>query len=267
MRGLPQFASLIILSLIGGMGCNQNAAWRQQQAVMQQQQTSQIAEFERRASGLDASNRDLHAQLAQAQQQSKILEDELKLVRRQLGDTSNQLAQAQQLAMESQKQVKAIQASTKHRGGAIIRPNNSIQADLSKIQIPGVSARQDGDVIRIEIPADNLFSPSTNTLLPTSETILNQVSQVLRQEFQGNKIGVEGHTDNRPPQAPYTSTHQLSASMAQTVFDQLTGRYGLPAGRIVVVGHGGNHPIVSNATPAGQQRNRRVDLVIYPESD
>lgn len=55
--------------------------------------------------------------------------------------------------------------------------------------------------------------------------------------------------------------------MAQTVFDQMTGRYGMNAARIVVVGHGANHPVVSNATPAGQQRNRRVDLVIYPQSD
>ena len=32
-----------------------------------------------------------------------------------------------------------------------------------------------------------------------------------------------------------------------------------------VVGHGSNHPVVSNATPAGKERNRRVELVVYPE--
>jgi outer membrane protein OmpA-like peptidoglycan-associated protein len=32
-----------------------------------------------------------------------------------------------------------------------------------------------------------------------------------------------------------------------------------------VAGHGGNHPVVSNATAAGRERNRRIELVIYPE--
>jgi outer membrane protein OmpA-like peptidoglycan-associated protein len=31
------------------------------------------------------------------------------------------------------------------------------------------------------------------------------------------------------------------------------------------VAHGANHPVVSNATAAGRTRNRRMELVIYPE--
>lgn len=257
---------LLIALPVAALGCNQNAAWRQQQVVMQQQTQSQIAEFERRATGLDASNRDLHSQLAQAQQQSKILQDELTLVRRQLNDTANQLAQSQQIATEREKKVEAMMASTQYRGGAVIRPNNSLKADLNKINIPGITARQDGDVIRMEIPADSLFVPGTNTLTQNADNILSQVSSVLQREFSANKVGVEGHTDNQSVRSPYTSAHQLSASMAQTVFDQLSGRYRFDPARLVVVGHGSNHPVVSNATPAGQQRNRRVDLVIYPEA-
>ncbi len=263
-----RFCCLTIVSLaLAGLGCNQNAAWRQQQVLAQQQTQAQIAEFERRASGLDASNQDLHSQLAQAQQQSKILQDELNLVRRQLNDTTSQLAQSQEIAKEREQKVQTLMASTQYRGGAVIRPNNSLTAEINKIQIPGVTARQDGDVLRIEIPADTLFQPGTNSLTPNSDAILSQVTSTLQRDFPQNKIGVEGHTDNQPVRAPYTSSHQLSASMAQTVFDQMTGRYGMNAARIVVVGHGANHPVVSNATPAGQQRNRRVDLVIYPQSD
>jgi outer membrane protein OmpA-like peptidoglycan-associated protein len=35
--------------------------------------------------------------------------------------------------------------------------------------------------------------------------------------------------------------------------------------QLFVVGHGSNHPIVSNGSPEGKQRNRRVELVVYPE--
>ena len=35
---------------------------------------------------------------------------------------------------------------------------------------------------------------------------------------------------------------------------------------LLVVGHGGSHPVVSNATEAGRARNRRIEIVVYPES-
>ena len=50
------------------------------------------------------------------------------------------------------------------------------------------------------------------------------------------------------------------------VYDALVRTAGVPSNQLFVVGHGSNHPVVSNATPAGQARNRRVELVIYPET-
>ena len=52
---------------------------------------------------------------------------------------------------------------------------------------------------------------------------------------------------------------------AAAVFDFLTTRTPLKEGQLFIVAHGANHPLVSNATAAGRTRNRRVELVIYPE--
>jgi flagellar motor protein MotB len=49
------------------------------------------------------------------------------------------------------------------------------------------------------------------------------------------------------------------------VFDFLCGRTTLKPGQLFVVAHGPNHPVVSNATAAGRARNRRIELVVYPE--
>ena len=35
--------------------------------------------------------------------------------------------------------------------------------------------------------------------------------------------------------------------------------------QLFVIGHGGNHPVVSNASDAGKARNRRIEFVVYPE--
>ena len=37
--------------------------------------------------------------------------------------------------------------------------------------------------------------------------------------------------------------------------------------QLFVVGHGANHSAVSNAPPAGNARDRRVEIVVYPQSD
>jgi len=40
----------------------------------------------------------------------------------------------------------------------------------------------------------------------------------------------------------------------------------LSPSQFVVVGHGGNHPVLSAVTPTAKKRNARVELVIYPET-
>ena len=50
------------------------------------------------------------------------------------------------------------------------------------------------------------------------------------------------------------------------VYDALVRAGGMSARQLFVVGHGGSHPVVSNATDAGRARNRRIEVVIYPET-
>ena len=64
----------------------------------------------------------------------------------------------------------------------------------------------------------------------------------------------------------WQSQHQLTVAQATAVFEQLATRYHFNPQQLFVLGHGSNHPRVSNATSAGQAKNRRVELVIYPET-
>jgi flagellar motor protein MotB len=58
----------------------------------------------------------------------------------------------------------------------------------------------------------------------------------------------------------------MAVAQAMAVYDALTRTAGIPPQQLFVVGHGGSQPLVSNATEAGRARNRRVELVIYPET-
>jgi flagellar motor protein MotB len=104
-------------------------------------------------------------------------------------------------------------------------------------------------------------------LSQTAAAAVEEIAGAIRQHYPQQIVGVEAHTDNRSVAGTaWRNNHQLSAAQAMAVFDQLTEQHRLPANQLFVLGHGANHPVASNATSAGQTRNRRVEVVIYPET-
>jgi flagellar motor protein MotB len=97
--------------------------------------------------------------------------------------------------------------------------------------------------------------------------LLRAIAADLSQNYSQQMIGIEGHTDGSPMTSPqYPTDQHLAVAQAMAVYDGLTRMGGLPARQLFVVGHGGTHPLVSNATEAGRARNRRIEIVIYPDT-
>ncbi len=257
------------LALLLVAGCQQNPLTAnapppmppQQLAMMQQQQ-----ELQTRASSLDLNNQELEVKLAQAQQQSRLMQDQLAVMREQLNSTTQQLAQSRDAQSTSEQHVQAMTASLTKRSSAAITANSSLDRNLPKINIPGIEVRQDGDVVRIELPADRLFNPGTAQLRQDGVPLITAVMAEVERAYPNQIIGIEGHCDSDPPpQGMWISNHQLSTARASAVFDYLTTRSGIRPQQLFVVAHGSNHPVASNATMQGKARNRRVELVVYPE--
>ena len=160
-----------------------------------------------------------------------------------------------------------LQASTRKQGGAMITANNSVRQSLAMVDIAGVEVRQEQDVIRIEMPSDELFQRGTIQLTPTAYAYLDKIADAIARNYPQQRVGIEGHTDSAPTFGGNgTTNHQLSSMQALAVFDILTRRNRLPARQLFVQGMGANHPRASNATDAGRAKNRRVELVIYPQT-
>ena len=81
---------------------------------------SQVQDLNRRVGQLDVNNADLHRQLAQAEQARQTSQEQVTLLQRQLGEMATRLKDTQLAKVESDRQVSAIQASTRARGGATI---------------------------------------------------------------------------------------------------------------------------------------------------
>ncbi len=264
------------VGLLAG-GCNQSRAvtapgaassgWTQPGGALPNvtiPQDAQLQDLGRRASALDADNRDLHTELARTDQQNQLLKQELSLVREQLAKLSSQVRETELAKQEANRQVEALQATVTRGGGAVLKANNSLQDSLQLIQIAGLDVRQDGDVIRIAVPADQLFQPGTSQMLPSAYSLLDQVASSLSRAYPRHKIGVEGYTDNSSVSAG--SSHQITSAQASAIVDNLIRRNRVSENQLLAVSHGANHPRASNGTPAGRAKNRRIEFVVYPET-
>ena len=111
-----------------------------------------------------------------------------------------------------------------------------------------------------------LFEPGGARLRPGAANLVSDVAAEIVRTYPDQMIGIEGHTDNDPVAGnQWQNNHALSVTRALTVYDVLVNRTRLQPNQLFVMGQGPNRPVVSNATPEGKQRNRRIELVIYPE--
>lgn len=237
-------------------------SYEQQQQIAQREQ-----ELQRRADQLNRDNEELESLLAQSRQQVQLLGEQVTATQGQLRATADQLATSrtnnEELRRRSDELLAANEQATRTIGFA---PNSSVLEPIRLRNLPGVDIRQDGDVIRVAVPTDQVFYTDSAQLQPTGERLATNIVRQLAQAYPSHMIGIEGHTDGAPlASAQHPTSHHLSVAQATAVYDSLR-RAGVPASQLFVIGHGANHPLVSNATEAGRQKNRRLELVVYPET-
>lgn len=108
---------------------------------------------------------------------------------------------------------------------------------------------------------DVLFDVDRSVLKPGGLRMVDQLVAVLN-EFPQRNVLVEGFTDSTG-NAGYNQT--LSGQRADAVRTALM-RQGIDTARVTARGYGEASPVSSNATAAGRQMNRRVEIVLSDDS-
>ena len=111
-----------------------------------------------------------------------------------------------------------------------------------------------------------LFDSGKAELRRSAYPVLDQVARTFK-EISDQPVGVEGHTDNVPiKHSGWASNKALSVARASAVVTYLTQKHGISPDRLTAIGYGDEHPVASNATAAGRAKNRRVEIIILPQS-
>ncbi len=115
----------------------------------------------------------------------------------------------------------------------------------------------------VNLSDENIRFPSGSVLLPEQAGPgLSQVAKILV-DYPDLSVQIEGHTDSTGSAA---INLQLSEQRAGAVRDALIER-GVKSERLSIKGVGSKQPIADNATEAGRQRNRRVELYVVREDN
>ena len=134
------------------------------------------------------------------------------------------------------------------------------EAEAAQRQLAELQAKQTDRGMVLTL-GDVLFDTAAATLKPGANSMIDRVAAFL-QDNEGTKVIVEGHTDSRGSDE---YNQQLSERRAQSVSDALAFR-GIDRGRVEAVGRGKALPVAGNDTAAGQQQNRRVELIFSDAS-
>ena len=116
----------------------------------------------------------------------------------------------------------------------------------------------------VALPGDVLFDFDKAAIRTDARPVLDKLAQLIASD-PGSSIAIEGHTDSKGDDA---YNLRLSERRAAAVRDYLKDVRSIPGDRMDVKGLGEARPVAQNMTPggqdneAGQQKNRRVEVVI-----
>ncbi len=121
-----------------------------------------------------------------------------------------------------------------------------------------------GIIIRI---SDKLFFDSALAdLKAEAEPLLGKLGAVLKS--LPNQINVQGHTDNRTINTEaFASNWELSGMRALQVARYFVQKTGISPDRVSITGFSEYRPLVSNSTPDGMAKNRRVEIHILYQNE
>ena len=187
---------------------------------------------------------ELEAELERRQAVQNSLHDEINTMS---GEKSQLLVQLEH-EQESKKQI----SNLKRR----------IEQELNESRVEILHLKNQMTVIKLT--SEVLFSSGSAQIKPAGQKVLSIIAESLN-TYPGRAISIEGHTDNIPIQnARYQSNWELSTARALAAVNYFQQNADVDPERLKVIGYGQYHPVSSNETAAGRERNRRIEIRILP---
>ncbi|TGL59521.1 OmpA/MotB family protein [Leptospira sarikeiensis] len=168
---------------------------------------------------------------------------------------------------DSISKLKNLNEDQKRELNRLAEQANKLESKLSgEIAKGQIRLKRSHNRLIIQIDDQISFDSGSADLKKQIFPALEKIKEILA-EYSGNLIIVEGHTDNIPIKTKkFNDNWQLSTERALSVLRFLLESKNLDARNFSAAGYGEHQPVVSNDTPENRALNRRVDIVLEPQS-
>ena len=143
------------------------------------------------------------------------------------------------------------------RGYVVAVPAGPVSSGWDRRAMHDYGFRQTERGATLTLSEDVLFATDSSSLRPGAVAKLRPLADYLRAN-SGVRVSIDGHTDSRGTDAYNEALSLRRADAVRVAFDEM----GVTRARFAVDGHGESEPIATNATAAGMQQNRRVEVTL-----
>jgi outer membrane protein OmpA-like peptidoglycan-associated protein len=130
---------------------------------------------------------------------------------------------------------------------------------FKEVTTPGITVRGDSTYSVYSIDETVLFDTDKAEIKPTAAASLQQITASIGQRYATQQLRVMGFADSRGDKS---YNRELSEKRAEAVKNYLVNTSKIDAARVSVEPMGESQPVASNATAAGRQENRRVEIAV-----
>lgn len=151
-----------------------------------------------------------------------------------------------------------IGAAVGGAAGAIIGDIMDRQARELEREIEGAKVERVGEGIQVTFESGLLYDFDSDRLRPEARQNLSALARSLNQH-PGENLVIVGHTDSV---GTVVYNQRLAERRAESAASYLVAQ-GVARDRIAATGLGETEPVADNATEAGRQANRRIEVAIF----
>ena len=159
--------------------------------------------------------------------------------------------------------LRKAQAETVSHYGALVS-QLSQEIDQGHLQI-----KQYKNMLTVDVADKIFFDSGSADIKETGMIVLKKVGDALAL-YPDKIIRVVGHTDSIPlskaAQENFSTNWELSVARATTVVRFLQDECAITPERLIAAGRGPYQPVAPNRTPAGRQKNRRIEIMLLDRS-
>jgi chemotaxis protein MotB len=177
------------------------------------------------------------------------------------GGTKTEISKQRQLEATPMDTTSETSEAVNKVSQAVIDANEMIE----QAKGPNITLEEGEEGFVIQLPASLLFKPGSATIENEDALLFLKRIALIVQELPNNMdVVVKGHTDDQGPgkSSPFKDNWELSSARAISVLQELL-LDGVAPNRVSAAGDAEYKPLATNATKAGREKNRRVEIAFF----